>query len=576
MNLYSSNIVSELEKYEYLPIILSRDPLLKALFTSYVSPKEIDKANWHLSAIRETAEVSAVYVMDKNGDTVAASNWADDNTFMGKNFKFRPYFKNAMQGKSGHYFALGTTSKIPGYYISHAMGDGDNINGVVVVKVSVARLEKSWAKAKEQVVVTDNNGVIIISSAEEWKFRTFIDIDATKRETLQKSRQYSDAPLLPIQAGRESIVDHHTKRLTIRHPISKAEDNKAWEDVYIRSRPILGTDWTIHYIFSEAKLREGVIDTLIIASFAWLIAILIFLYILQRRNMINNRLVYQERHQQALEQAAIELEQRVERRTKALSEANTRLEQEVKERLKTEEDLHLAQDELVQAGKLAALGQMAAGITHEMNQPLTAIRSYSDNAAVLLDRARHDDVKSNLEQISGLCERLGKISGQLKIFSRKTPSEKEPVSVSKVINDTLSLLESSAKLDEVKIYTSIENEDLMALGEAIRLEQVLLNILRNALDAMEDTSGSEIRISTYITDRRVSIRIQDNGPGFNQGTLNRIFDPFFTTKEVGKGLGLGLSISSRIIQDFGGVLKAHNHRDGGAVFIIELLQAPHG
>ncbi len=576
MQLYSSNIVSELEKYEYLPVILARDPILKSLFEGEMLDFRIDRANRHLSAIEQIAEVSAVYVMTTQGNTVAASNWDEENSFVGKNFRFRPYFKNAMQGRTGHYFALGTTSNIPGYYLSYPIGDGDKIDGVVVVKVSVARLEEAWARAKEEVIVTDRNGVVIISGRDEWRFRTLEKLRPDLRQSLINSRQYSDAQLIPIETGRERIIDDNTKRIAIRHPLANGKDASKWEDIYIRSRPVLGTDWIVHYIFREATLRNDVINTLIIAAFAWLIAILSFLYMLQRRNMINHRLEYQERHRQTLENAAIELEHRVERRTKALSEANKRLEEEIQERHKAEDDLHRAQDELVQAGKLAALGQMAAGITHEMNQPLTAIRSYADNASVLLKRDRLDDVDSNLVQISQLCARLGKISGQLKVFSRKTPSQKEPISLVKVMADTLTLLESSSKFENTQIINNIKDPSISVLGEAIRLEQVLLNILRNALDALADKAGACIWISAHAQGTRMVIHIRDNGPGFEGDDLERIFDPFFTTKEVGKGLGLGLSISSRIIQDFGGVLKAHNHPDGGAVFTIELLQAAHG
>ncbi|NVK18905.1 MAG: sensor histidine kinase [Methylocystaceae bacterium] len=576
MNLYSSNIVSELEKYEYLPIILARDPILKALFIPDATPEQVDRANRHLSAIRETAEVSVVYVMSPRGITLAASNWDEDMSFVGRNFQFRPYFKNAMLGKVGHYFALGTTTKVPGYYLSYPIENGQQIEGVVVVKVSVARLEESWSNSKEEVVVTDNNGVIIISSTEDWKFRTFKPIAKEKRDQLIQSQQYLNSPLAPIESGRENSIDDHTKRLTIRHPQGWDKNAPNWEDVYIRTRKILGTDWNLHYVFRESRLREDAIDSIIIGAFAWLIAILSFLYFMQRRNMINNRLHFQEQHQKTLEQAAIELESRVERRTKALSEANVRLEEEIKERLKAEEDLHMAQDELVQAGKLAALGQMAAGITHEMNQPLTAIRSYADNAKILLERNRLEDTRSNLEQIANLCSRLGKISGQLKVFSRKTPSEKAPISLTKVVTEAINLLSSSAKLEQVQIHNGINDDSIMVLGETIRLEQVLINLLRNALDAMGAQEKAEIWISASTNNRRVSLTIRDNGPGFDEKDMARIFDPFFTTKEVGQGLGLGLSISSRIIQDFGGVLKAHNHKDGGAVFTLELLQAPNG
>ncbi|WP_028880593.1 sensor histidine kinase [Terasakiella pusilla] len=576
MNLYSSNIVSELEKYEYLPTILGRDPILQALFFHDPTPRQIERANRHLNLIRQTAEVSVVYVMSPSGVTLASSNWDQEDSFVGKNFKFRPYFKNAMQGKVGHYFALGTTSKIPGYFLSYPIGNGDQIDGVVVVKVSVARLEEAWARSKEEVVVTDNNGVIIISSNKSWKFRTFEPMTKAERTALIQSRQYFDAPLSPIEQGRENIIDDHTKRVSIRQPLGRVKNASNWGDIYVRTKNILGTEWKIHYLFRESNLREDTLDSVILGAFAWLIAILSLLYILQRRNMIQNKLLFQEQHQKTLEEAAIELERRVERRTKALSEANARLEEEIKERLKAENDLHMAQDELVQAGKLAALGQMAAGITHEMNQPLTAIRSYADNARVFMERARYNDVQSNLEEISNLCARLGKISGQLKVFSRKTPSEKQPISLNKVVEETLKLIDSSSNLTGVTIHNQLGDYTIMVLGETIRLEQVLLNLLRNALDALSETEKPQIWISATMSRSRVTLTIRDNGPGCEEKDMARIFDPFFTTKEVGKGLGLGLSISSRIIQDFGGVLKAHNHPDGGAVFSVELLQAPHG
>jgi two-component system C4-dicarboxylate transport sensor histidine kinase DctB len=577
LKLFSSNIVSELEKYEYLPILLSGDPLLKQLLKKDTHNKdEIDQVNRHLSLIQNTTEVSTVYLMNKTGLTLAASNWDKEDSFVGKNFKFRPYFKNAMQGGIGKYFALGTTSNIPGYYVSYPLINNNEISGVVVVKVSVARLENDWLNAQKEVFISDRNDVIIISGSTPWKFRTLYPINTKKRDELIQSRQYADANLIPIDRGRETTIDDFTKRLSIRTPTAREGNAEGWDTVYLRSLPVIGTDWTIHYVYRQANVRQDVINILIIAAFSWLITVLSILYILQRRSLIASRLEYQERHQRTLEEAAVELEKRVERRTRALSDSNQKLEDEIKERQKAEKDLHLAQDELVQAGKLAALGQMAAGITHEMNQPLTAIRSYADNAKILIERERLTDAQSNLGLITELCARLGKISGQLKVFARKTPSQKEPILLSKIITDTLNLLENSAKLENITITNNCEQNNQLVLGETVRLEQVLLNILRNAVDALSDQNDGLIELNLEHSENRMTLLIRDNGPGFKDNDLKHVFDPFFTTKEVGEGLGLGLSISSRIIQDFGGVLKARNHPDGGAVFSIELLKARDG
>lgn len=574
LNLYSSNIVSELEKFEYLPALLARDPVLTALFSPYADEIQMDQANRHLEVIRQTAQVSAVYVMDANGTTLVASNWADETSFVGKNFQFRPYFKKAMTGKIGHYFAFGTTSKIPGYFLSFPIEFDEKIVGVVVVKVSMARLEGNWSKSKEHVAVIDENGIIIIASAPEWKYRSFRQLSLRQIEDLRASRQYSNQHLKSIQIAQQSEIHKNTDRLSIKFPLPRAEDKKEWEEIYLRQKHILGTDWTINYIYRQSQLTDEVISTVLTGCFVWLIIILSILYGLQKRNLTLNRLEYQEQHRRALEQAAVELENQVQRRTYALQQTNNRLEGEVFEREKAEKELRQAQDELVQAGKLAALGEMAAGITHEMNQPLTAIRSYADNAQILIERNREKDAQSNLREISSLCERLGGITGQLKVFSRKTPSDKAPVCLATVIKDTLTLLKNSQKIDGVAIHNTLDNDQdlsqLRVLAEPVRLEQVLLNILRNALEAIENRDKPQIWISVEQKEKRLALHVSDNGPGLKPEHLTRIFDPFFTTKKVGKGLGLGLSISSRIIQDFDGVLKVENMKNGGARFTIEL------
>ena len=213
MSLYSANIVSALEKHEYLPILLSRDPVINEIFQTGLAQSDQDRISRHLNVIQQTAEVSAVYVMDHTGLTRAASNWDQDDSFVGQNFQFRPYFKNAMKGRRGYYFALGTRSKIPGYYVSYPLGDLENPKGVIVVKVSLARLEEAWARARDTVFVTDLNGVAIVGSAQEWLFRTLTPLKANQRDQFLETRQYADAPLKPLQMARREQVDGHTLSL---------------------------------------------------------------------------------------------------------------------------------------------------------------------------------------------------------------------------------------------------------------------------------------------------------------------------------------------------------------------------
>jgi two-component system C4-dicarboxylate transport sensor histidine kinase DctB len=292
-------------------------------------------------------------------------------------------------------------------------------------------------------------------------------------------------------------------------------------------------------------------------------------YLRQRRRAIYASLAAKE----ALQQAHDELERKVAERTADLVAANEQLGREVAERQHTEQVLREAQDGLVQAGKLAVLGQMAAGITHELNQPLAALRTLSDNARLLLAKARTDDVRNNLALISQLTDRMAKITGQLKAFARKSPMHLGPVSVRRALGNVQALLEQRLRTERVAIVEEWSADDLEVLADANRLEQVLVNVVVNALDAMHETSVRRLEVSVRRHAGRVFIAVRDTGAGIAPEVLPRVFEPFVTTKEPGAGLGLGLAISAGIIRDFGGSLSAANRPQGGAEFTIELASA---
>jgi len=581
MSLYAANIVSALEKHEYLPVLLSRDPMIQQLFEAGGPVRlDHDRINRHLSVIQQTAEVSAVYVMDRNGTTVVASNWDQEDSFVGQNFQFRPYFKNAMKGRQGYYFALGTTSKIPGYYVSYPLGDLENPVGVIVVKVSLARLEEAWARAQDTVFVSDANGVVIVASAQEWLFRTIAPIKQTQRVTFVKTRQYAETPLKPLQIARAEQVDGHTQRMHLRYPNAEGShsaplDHEKWMSTYIHQKPVLGTEWMLHYVFKASELRKDVIDAVLSAALIWGVIIALILVLLQRRRVIFARLQLQEQRRDMLQQAATDLEHRVERRTLALQQANENLEQEIVVRMKAQQQARETQDELIQAAKLAAIGQMAAGMTHEMNQPVTAIRNYAETAQAFMTRGSPHIAEQNLGHIMNLCDRLGAIAGQLKVFARKAPVQVQTVCVLDHIEEALGLLRSGTHLDDMTIERSFDLDAHWAQADPIRLVQVLVNVIRNAMDAVAGCAIQRIDIATHREVDFVHITVRDTGRGIDPVHLSQVFDPFFTTKEVGEGLGLGLSISSRIMQDFEGRLQAHNHPDGGAVFVL-ILKAEDG
>ncbi|MCW9045997.1 MAG: ATP-binding protein [Alphaproteobacteria bacterium] len=550
LTIYRSSLQSEFEKYEFQPILLSR---MEDMVRLLIDPDDTAITQWmnhRLSEINEIAKTSATYLMDKNGITLAASNWKSDRSFVGNNFAFRPYFKQAIAGKSGRYFALGTTSNKPGYYLSHPIQAAGQTLGVVVVKVSVERLEKDWAASNDKVMVSDKDGIVFISSKPNWKYKSLTPLSETVREELKNSRKYSHAKLQPLSITKRKPYDDKGEIITLAEKDAKSGKIKSGSH-FLQDMKIPGAGWTLHLISPMKPVYQTITYTVLIVTSGLIITVLIALYLIQKRLAARDRQNLQRQAQLALQEANDSLEQRVQERTR---------------------DLQRAQDGLIQASKLAALGQMAAGITHELNNPLAAIRSYSDNARVLIERERFGDAAENLSQISNLTSRMAEITQQLKTFSRKTEGRQQAISVNDAIDHALSLLSKSGSLNGVSInYTPLETP-LTVKGNLVRLEQVFINLFSNAIDAMADSKDRILDISIVVNSTKAKILVHDSGPGLDEEIIEQVFDPFFTTKEVGKGLGLGLSISSRIISDFGGMMSAENDPEGGALFRVELLR----
>lgn len=231
------------------------------------------------------------------------------------------------------------------------------------------------------------------------------------------------------------------------------------------------------------------------------------------------------------------------------------------------------QSELVQAGKLAALGQLSAGIAHELNQPLAAIRSRAHSAEVLLDRQKEQGVRDNLTSISSLAMRMASKINHLKTLARKPSSKTSVVELGAVVADSLDILQSRIAKEGVDVVNQLPGSEIFVKGGAIRLEQVLLNIIGNALDSMLHVKQRQLTISADQDRDQVVMRIADTGSGIDQSIVGQVFDPFFTTKDVGEGLGLGLSISYNIIKDLGGSIRVKSQPEEGTTFLISLNRA---
>jgi two-component system C4-dicarboxylate transport sensor histidine kinase DctB len=227
-------------------------------------------------------------------------------------------------------------------------------------------------------------------------------------------------------------------------------------------------------------------------------------------------------------------------------------------------------DDLIQAAKLAALGQMAAGLSHELNQPLAAIRSHAHNGALLLERGRPEEAQKAIGRIQALTTRAAELIAHLRRFARKPGVVLVPVEVGAVIETALSLFGPRLEAERVKLKRSLPAGKLYVHAEEIRLEQVLVNLVANALDAVAGAAEATIAVGARRAGHGVEIWVEDSGPGIDRAHLERIFDPFFTTKPVGSGLGLGLSLSYNIIKDLGGTLSVAETGPGGTRFLITL------
>ena len=577
LKVYTGDLQSELDKFEALPQILAPNPLFADLLRHPDDPDRQHQVNLELERINRLAETSAIYILDPAGRVLVSSNWRGAVSFVGEDLSFRPYFQQAAEGKPGRYFALGTTSHVRGYYFSAPISRGKNLLGVLTVKVQLMRLEDIWAKGSERVIVTDPQDVIFITSYAPWKFRALFPLSSKVKQQLRKSRRYGDiepdsltgtAISLRPQSGavlmlKQDALPGHDGGVSTRHPC------------LIQSRSMPDAGWTVHILSDLSHVDDYVRNVMLLVAASLIALILVGALIQNRRKARLERLQLEERSKRLLKEANEQLEDKVRRRTRELTLINQRLQEEIEEHKQTEQELRTTQNELVQAGKLAAIGQMAASITHEINQPLSAIRMYADNTCVFLANGQTDAAAENLHDIACMIDKMAEITRHLKSFARKSPGKSAAISLAEPITNALALLDLRMKKHNITLSCVQPDAIPLAMAGSIRLEQVLVNVLANSIDAVREREDGKIWLEVVAGAEHVEIVVRDNGPGIADEHFDQLFDPFFTTKEEGKGLGLGLSLSLSIIKEFHGTIKACNHPGGGTEIRIQLLRAAH-
>ena len=544
-----------LRRYQPLPALIAERPQLLTLLRDPQNPDLQAAISEELRLSAHLVDASDIYVMDISGMTIAASNYQRERSFVGRSFEFRPYFTQALGGGLGQYFALGTTSLERGYFYAAPIVDGNRIVGVVALKFTVDRFEATWRGGSGDIIVTDTRDIVFMSSREAWHFRALEPLSDAELTQIETTRQY---PL-----DRIVLLDSETRHLSDRLDLTTIDGAGAF---VTSSRWIAGAGWTVTILEPTGPARAQALTVLALLVLLILFVGVIAGLFIQRRARLVERLEQIRLHRELLEKRVIE-------RTADLNQANTQLIHEIEDRKATEHRLRKTQNDLVQAGKLAALGHMSAALSHEFNQPLAAVKAYAENAVTFLDRGRADDARKNVTLISQMADRMASISKHLRNFARRPQEKIGPVPLGAVLEDVLSLMDAKLKVGKALVsYTRPETE-IMVIGGRVRLQQVLVNLLSNALDAMEQQAAPCIEITLQAEGERQLICVRDHGAGLSEAALAQLFDPFFTTKSPGKGLGLGLSISYNIVRDFGGNLMAHNHPDGGAVFTVDLARA---
>jgi two-component system C4-dicarboxylate transport sensor histidine kinase DctB len=550
--LHAAVLRSELERHRSLPMVLAQDPDLQALLAR-PDAEAVDRLNRKFEGLARETRAAVIYVLDARGLALAASNWNQPISFVGSDYRFRPYFYEAMRDGQASFFALGTVSGRPGLYLSRRIEGADGRPlGVIVAKVEFDALETEWRASGEPTYVTDGDGVVLITTVSDWRFHTTgaLRPDRRRRLAVDQTAGRADLSALPFEALAPGLI-----RLSRNVP----------PDLYARaSAPIPDLGWRLHLLspagaaISRSIMVARVVALLSVALLAGLTGILL------------------RRRQRAIAKAAedvaarIDLERQVDARTAELRAANDQLNLEIEERRRLEKGRQDLQDELIQANKLGALGQIAAGVAHEINQPIAAIRTHADTASVYLERQDTDGANRALTRIGELTQRVGAITDELRAFSRKTRSGAVPVSVEAAIDGALLLVGARLRERGVTLQRGRVPAGLEVRAERNRLEQVVLNLLQNAIEALEGVPSPVIDISVTVRAGKVTVRISDNGPGVSPEVLDRLFTPFTTDKR--DGMGLGLVISRDIVAGFGGEL-IHEPTPEGAVFKIVLAKA---
>lgn len=515
-------VESEIARFRALPDVVTEDARIARALVPAAPPEAIADANRYLQTISARAGANQLYLLDPDGTVIAASNWDTKDSFVGRNYAFRPYFKDAMAKGRGQFYAIGVTTGIPGYFLSTRVG-GAAATGVVVAKISLEQLERTWRRASSATAVADRRGVVFLSGVADWKYHPLKSLSPAALATIAARRTYEGEDL----AGLKPVaLTSAPDALTLSGP----------SGITLRARMTsLGPNgWSVISAEPTAPLRNSALVWSFGASLIAMAMTAFAMALYQRRQLIQFRLRQSE-----------VLEARVHERTRELAS-------EVEARRRTEADLRAAQETMIHTEKMAALGRMSAAIVHELSQPLAAMEATLAATELSSDP---DETSTRIGKARGLVRRMQRTTKHLKSFSRKEQNTLALTDLNAVARNALELVAPRAKAGGIVPEVRANAEPVVALAGPVRLEQVCLNLLLNAFDAVEGQAEPRIAIDIVRNGGEAWLSVTDNGTGIPAENLSRVSEPFFSTKVSGGGLGLGLSVSQAILEEFGGRLE---------------------
>ncbi|WP_235578216.1 ATP-binding protein [Pseudorhodoferax sp. Leaf267] len=537
LEITAARLDAQLARFDFLPSLLETSAEVMRHLEAPGDALLGTAVNHYLQSLNAIAGAENLYVVGRDGMTLAAADFASPGTPLGHDLSYRPYVRDALAQGRGRFYGVGVTSARAGYYLSYALPARGQPRGLAAVKVNLADIENEWRQLPGQVLVVDEHRVAILSTRDEWRYRPLEPLQDAARAEAAQAKRYGASELVPLNWRLRNPGDHDASEQRVR------VDGLAFA---ASVRDVNQGRWQLILLDDETALRANARTVAFSAALVAAIVLLLVALLAARRRETRQRLA-----------SGV-----------ALQAAHDSLERKVLERT---DQLRAAQDELVHAGKLAALGQMSAGMVHELNQPLAALQTVSDNADKLIQMNRLDEARDNLARIGRLVGRLKRLSSQLRLFAYKPGGVPGMVQLRRLLAEVLQQLDGRLQEEGIAVDVQVEPEGLAVTGDEARLEQVLANLLGNAIDALRgSTAPRRIEVHATVQDGVARLRIRNNGPQIDHAILTRMFQPFVTSKPAGKGLGLGLMISDHIVREFGGTLRAQNLAPTGAEFVIEL------